>query len=369
MSFPLKPMASLLAVILATCAPNGGGDTFVLDKPEARLGATFPQLSNVVEAPGGRIFFADTKGKVFLSADLGTGKVDTVGVRVDTIGHGGTDSAQYKFPGVVAKLAGDTVALVDFASERTTLWSGAGRYLGVMPIAPVRGITPPLVYDAVGHGYKVDYQAVLGGGEPGGAFRPDSISVLRINRSTGLADTIARLSAPEYGEARAGEQVQTVPKIFGPTDLFGATPDGAVWVARAHSNSLDWRATDGTWTRGDERGYRKVPVTKKDRERFMERMKQQGLPQGVEVSFPFADTKPPFELGATTFEGEVWLQMSHDGEDTPITYEVFGPGGKFVRNVRLPAGALLAGFGADGAVYATVRAADGTKTIARFRVR
>ena len=369
MSSPLKPMASLLVVALAACGPGGAGDTLVLDKPEARLGAPFPALSNVVEAPGGRIFFADTKNKVFLSADFGTGKVDTVGVRVDTIGHGGTDSAQYKFPGVVAKLAGDTVALVDFAAERTTLWNFAGRYLGVMPIARVRGTTPPLLFDAVGHGYKVDYQAVVGGGEPGGVFRPESIPVLRIDRATGVADTIAHLSAPDYGDARAGEQVQTVPKIFGPNDLFGATPDGAVWVARARSNRLDWRATDGTWTRGDERSYHKVSVTAKDQARFMERIKERGLPQGVNVTFPFADTKPPFELGATTFDGQVWLQMSRAGEDTPITYEVFGPGGKFVRYVRLPAGASLAGFGADGAVYAAVKAADGTKTIARFRLR
>ena len=44
----------------------------------------------------------------------------------------------------------------------------------------VAGNTPVLLYDTVGHGYKIDYQAVLGGGEPGRTLRPDSIPVLRL---------------------------------------------------------------------------------------------------------------------------------------------------------------------------------------------
>src|SRR4029077_12172402 len=54
-------------------------------KVDARLPVMFTQLSNVVELHGGRIVFADTRDRLFLRADLGTGKVDTIGTRVDSL--------------------------------------------------------------------------------------------------------------------------------------------------------------------------------------------------------------------------------------------------------------------------------------------
>ena len=133
---------------------------------DARLPARFGAVSNVVELGDGRVVFADTKTKLFHRADLKSGKVDTLGSRVDSLAPAGPAS-QYKFPGWVAHLAGDTIALVDFSALRTTLWHEGGRPLGILSIKPVAGNTPVLIYDTVGRGYKIDYQAILGGGEPG----------------------------------------------------------------------------------------------------------------------------------------------------------------------------------------------------------
>ncbi|HZN97380.1 MAG TPA: hypothetical protein VFB61_06575, partial [Gemmatimonadales bacterium] len=130
-------------------------------KPEARLPGNFGALSNVVELSDGRVIFADTKGKLFFRGDFKSGRVDTLGNRVDSV-HTSSEAGQYKFPGWVAHLAGDTIALVDFSALRTTLWNEAGQPLKVLPIQRVSGHTPVLQYDTLGHGYKVDYQAVLG---------------------------------------------------------------------------------------------------------------------------------------------------------------------------------------------------------------
>ncbi len=361
----LAPLALLGAVAIGCAATAEKAAPPVTLAQDAALAATFGGVSNVVELADGRVAFADTKDKRFLLADFATGKVDTVGTQVDSLA--GDAAGQYKFPGAVAHLAGDTLALVDFAATRTTLWTDRGAFARVLPLPAVGGATPVLTYDRAGHGYKTDFTAVLGGGEPGTPVRPDSLAVLRISLGNGAVDTVARLSAPEYGDATFGEQVQSVAKVFGPNDAFGATADGAVWVARARSFSVDWRAPDGTWTRGKPHAWTKVPVTEADRAAVLERLYARGLPKGVEVKFPFAETKPAFELALTRATGEVWLQYSRAKDTDAARYAVFGRDGAFVRDAIAPAGVLLAGVGATKA-YGVTKTADGRRQLVRLAV-
>jgi hypothetical protein len=363
---PICPLA-LLGVIACTRAESQGGL-----KLESKLPVSFPQLSNIVELGDGRIAFADTKEKLFLRADLGSGKLDTLGTRVDSI-TAAAPASQYKFPGWVAHLAGDTIALVDFSAARTTLWSEAGKPLGVLPIAPVSGTAPVLVYDTVGHGYKIDYQAVLGGGEPGRTIRPDSVPVLRITLKTGAVDTVANLSAPDYGDATFGTEVQEAAKVFAPNDFFGVLPNGTAWVARGHQNRVDWRASGGAWRLGKTRDYPKVPVTQQDRDRVLaqvrEHGKQFGMPQDLHVEYPFAENKPPFDFALGRPNGEVWLQRPRAQEDAPLTYDVFDGQGQWRREVAFPQGAALAGFGATSAIYGAIKLADGRRTVGRYSLK
>ena len=72
----LGPTLRALALTgLAACgrAESQGGLTL-----EHKLPGSFSQLSNVVELGSGRVVFADTKSKLFLSADLMSGDVDTL---------------------------------------------------------------------------------------------------------------------------------------------------------------------------------------------------------------------------------------------------------------------------------------------------
>ncbi|MFL5403444.1 MAG: hypothetical protein ACJ8BF_11575 [Gemmatimonadales bacterium] len=339
---------------------------------EVKLPAHFGAISNVVELKDGRIVFTDTKDKLFLRADLKSGKIDTLGTRVDTL-RPAAPPREYRFPGWVAHLGGDTVALVDFSAIRTTLWDESGRALAVLPIKPVAGNTPILLYDTLGHGYKIDYQAVLGGGEPGRQVRPDSIPVLRFSIKGAVVDTIVLLAAPEYGDAIFGEQVQQAAKVFSPNDFFGVLPDGTAWVARGRENRVDWRAPNGAWTLGRPHSYPRVAVTQADRDRVLaqvrEHGKQFGMPQELRIVYPFAETKPPFDFALGRPEGEVWLQRPRSQENAPLVYDVFNRKGAWQRAVTLPAGTTLAGFGPSGAVYASIKNADGTRTVGRFRVK
>jgi hypothetical protein len=358
---------AVLGAAACTRAESQAGATF-----EARLPGSFGQLSNVVELADGRVAFADTRNKLFFIADLGAGKLDTLGTRVDSISPSAPPD-QYKFPGWVAHLAGDTIALVDFSAVRTTLWNEQGKPLGVLELPPVAGKTPVLAYDQVGHGYKIDYQAVLGGGEPGAAVRPDSIAVLRIGLVDRRVDTVARLAAPEYGQARFGEQVQEAAKVFAPNDFFGVLPNGTAWVARGRENRVDWRSPEGGWRLGRHHDFTPQAVTQADRDRVLAQVREQGkqfgMPQELQIEYPFADNKPAFDFALGRPEGEVWLQRPRTQESAPLTYDIFDSTGKWDRALTLPAGATLAGFGRNGAVYVTVKGSDGGKTVGRLRVK
>jgi hypothetical protein len=361
----VQPYCALLLAMVA-CSPADGQGGLTL---EQKLPGTFAQLSNVVELRDGHVAFADTKAKLFLRADLKSGKVDTLGTRVDSL-ISDAPPEQYKFPGWVAHLGGDTVALVDFSGIRTTLWSEAGKPLGVLRVAEVAGKTPVMVYDTVGNGYKVDYQAVLGGAEPGHAVRPDSVAVLRIGLTSGRVDTVANLASPEFGDASFGEQMQQAAKVFAPNDFFGVLPNGTAWLARGHENRVDWRAVDGRWTTGTSHDYAKVPVTQTDRDRVLaqvrEHGKQFGMPQDLPITYPFADNKPPFDFALGRPTGEVWLQRPRAQDDAPYTYDVVNQQGRWQRAVEFPKGTSLAGFGATGAIYGSMKTADGGRTVGKF---
>jgi hypothetical protein len=339
---------------------------------EARLPGSYASMSNVVELRDGRVAFADTREKLFLTGDLKSGKVDTLGSRVESLAPSGPAS-QYKFPGWVAHLAGDTVALVDFSALRTTLWNEHGKALAVLPIKGVSGETPVLLYDSVGHGYKIDYQSVLGGREPGRTLRTDSVPVLRIGLKDGKVDTVAMMAGPENGEATFGEQVQQAAKVFAPNDHFGVLGDGTAWVARGHQNRVDWRSPNGSWTIGKPRAYAKMPVTQADKDRVLaqvrEHGKQFGMPQNLRILYPFAETKPPFDFALARPNGEVWLQRPRNQEDAPLVYDIVDRKGEWQQAVTFPKGATLAGFGAKGAVYATIKGEDARRTVGRYRLQ
>jgi hypothetical protein len=357
-----------LGATVACANSHSGRGRLVL---EAKLPVSFQQLSNVIELHDGRIAFAETRERLFLRGDLRTGKLDTIGTRVDTVSPGAAPSV-YKLPGWVAHLAGDTIALVDFAALRTTLWTEAGQPVKTLSLPPVGGATPVLAYDQSGFGYKADYQAIVGGGEPGRTLRPDSVAILRFELASGRVDTVASLAAPEYGDAVFGEQTQEVAKIFGPNDAFGVLPDGRVWVARARENRVDWRGPGGVWIRGRPRDYTKVPVTEADKQRVIARIREQGkgrgLPDTLRLEWPFAENKPPFEAGSTSPAGDVWLQQARPLDAPEAVYDVYGPNGAWKDAVTFPSGVTLAGFGSGGAVYGIIK--DGEKkTVGKYKLQ
>ena len=186
-------------------------------------------------------------------------------------------------------------------------------------------------------------------------------------------DTVAHLAAPELGEAKFGEQKQQAATVFAPNDFFGVLANGTAWVARGRDNRVDWRAPDGTWSRGKSRKFTGQPVTQADKDRVLaqvrEQGKQYGMPQELPIEYPFAETKPPFDFALGRPMARCGCSARGPRRTPPLVYDVYNRQGAWQREVAFPAGASLAGFGESGAIYASLKNEDGTRTVGRFRLR
>lgn len=365
---------ALLAPAAAQLACSGtASPLIVLDKPDQVLGRTFQQVSNVIELRDGRVALAELKDRTFLYLAFASGDATPVGVHADTIKENDPAPGLHKLPGYVLRFAGDTVGLVDFAAERTSLWNEQGLFLRLAGGGKVGGTNQALAWDWSGHSYKEDLRTVLGGLEPGAELGFDSLTVMRITDGDTVADTVARLKLPVWGRGQFGETVKIVSTIFSGRDVFGVLPDGSLWAARANENRVDWRSPTGEWIQGEKRPFAVIPVTQEERDVFLEKLRvqmmQMGAPAGIELKYPFADTKPPFSSAVTNPAGEVWLQRSRAFADSLPVWDVVGRDGRALRTVQLPRGASVGGFGQDGRVYLILRDSEGRQQVARYVVK
>jgi hypothetical protein len=361
-----------LALGVAAC-DDPKSPLVVLDKPEATLTRSFEQIGNVIELSDGRIAFPELKAKTLFFADLKSGEATPIGQHADTILPTDPAPGKHKLPGYVVRLAGDTVGLVDYATERTTLWSEKGEYLATLSVHGVGGHNLAVNYDAKGNAYKEDIRSVLGGLEPGQELAFDSLNVLKIPRGDTIADTVAKLKLPPWGRGQFGEQVKIVSTIFAVRDIFGVMPDGSLWIARGSNNAVDWITPSGELETGPSRSYTKIAVTQPEKDAFLERLREQmarlGAPAGIELTYPFADEKAPFTSGLTNPGGEVWLERARAFGDSVPVWDVVGRNGKEIRAVQLPKGTTVVGFGSAGRVYVLTRDGDGRQVVGRYTVK
>jgi hypothetical protein len=358
-----------LAIGFVACrAPES--PVVVLDKPEATLSRTFQQVGNVVELSDGRIAFPELSDKTLVFADFTNGVATPIGEHADTIRAHDPAPGKHRMPGFVLRFGGDTLAVVDYATHRTSLWNEQGQFLATLSGQGVGGQNLAVSYDGKHNAYKEDVRSVLGGLEPGQELMFDSMSVIRIRPGDTIADTIAKLKLPPWGRGQFGEQVKMVSTIFAVRDIFGVLPDGSLWIARGSNNAVDWLSPNGKITRGPSRRYTRIPVSEAEKDSFLERLRQQmarmGAPAGIELTYPFADEKAPFVSGMTNPAGEVWLERSRAFGDSTQVWDVVGRDGQLVRTVQFPKAAALAGFGGQGRLYVVLRNGDGRQQIGRY---
>jgi hypothetical protein len=377
----LRSLAVVLAFVLGVLLPvELFGQAAQLQRKGAEFAEPFARVAGLRELAPGRVLVSDGIEEKVLLVDLAKGSARQVG-------RAGPGPQEYKGPDALLALPEGRTLLVDLGNSRLTTL-GADGAIGESRSFVTEGedgfsVRLPTGTDARGRLY---YQPLIGG--PGG--QPDSARVVRFDRATGRADTVARTALPAVNRRTSGGEnnrnERVMPRPFTSQDAWAAAPDGRIAIARANPYRLDWVGADGRITTGTPVAWRPVPIRDGDKQEWIEAMAnglsvrvenrngQQsisfargGMRDGADPSqFTWPEAKPAFPAGAVrvTPEGEAWVER-YVAAGAPRQFDVFDARGRLVRSVSLPAGVRLVGFG-QGVAYGARADDDGMEWLAAY---
>ena len=368
-------VAVLLAASSTGVAAQGTPRT-ALSKPDATFPEPFSSVAGLRELPDGRVLLSDRLEQSVSILSLASGDLMPVGRQ-------GQGPGEYTMPGALFAWPGDSSLLFDLGGMRglTIAPGGAmGRTVdfqvpGGLPIMP-QGV------DGRGRIYARPPALVQGGASP-----PDSAAIIRFLGGGTAADTVAWMRTSGVGgsvmafRSNGGSAPAVRMTPYAPEDGWAVAPDGRIVLVRAADYRVEWIGTDGRRTAGPRLPFTPVKIGKAEKEEWADRMggavMMMRTPEGSRTMRPprpniddqtWPDAKPPFVANGVrvTPEGELWIEVSQRaGTGTPL-YDVVDARGQRIRQVLLPEGRRLVGFG-QGTLYAVRRDADDLEWLERYR--
>lgn len=360
----VRSAAALAALVLA--APAAAQTP--LGAPLAVFPEDFGSIQTVRELPDGRVLVADPLGKELYLVDLAAGTRTVVGRQ-------GQGPQEYLQPDAVWPLPGDSTLMVDLGNGRVVALGPDLSFGPTMPIAlsePGSGPTLVLALPQGVDGAGRIYARAMGGGM--GGPLPDSAAILRIDRGTRTADTVAMVKLPGRTQIRSGgagdQNVRIGVVPLSPEDAWGVSPDGWVAVARAGEYRVDWVRPDGSEVRGSPTAYDAVRIGTAEKEAWVAEQGRSGggIGIGMEIEngvarmsfargggggrraidgYTWPERMPAFQGGRLPIDprGRVWVRRHGRAGETTL-YDVFDRTGARVGSVQLEAGRSVVGFGA-----------------------
>ena len=333
----------------------------------ASLAASFTRISAVRELRDGRVLILDPRDQGLVVANMGSGAVEPISRKGG--GPGEYQSLRYALP-----LAGDS----------TLLPAGPGRWL-LMDGARVVVTVPPddsALRASGGSPASADMHGhVLGMGAPSfhaGTYsmgKGDSLAVLLVSRATGAGETVARTRvAPMRVTVRTGKDGQITSMelrrpVLAPGEAATLFPDGWIAVARLDPYRVDWRAPDGSWTKGAAIPVPVVRLDDREKRAEMQRIADETgrpvpAPETVEA---WPETMPPFVDANALYaapDGRLVVLRQPTAEAPGNRYDVVDRRGRVAGTLSLPANQRIVGFGAKS-VYIAFTDDDGLQTLRR----
>ncbi|MEO8448457.1 MAG: hypothetical protein ABI647_01630 [Gemmatimonadota bacterium] len=382
-------MRALIAVVLVLA----GGDAFRrqapavtrLGSPDAVLPHDFSQIRGVVERRGGRLLVTDRIAEALLAVDFNA--------RTATrIGRTGGGPEEYRLPGRLVPLPGDSVLLIDEGNDRLAVIGPDDRihrtFHARTPELSV-GLTPRAV-DSAGRFYTMIPDWVLFGmRQPS-----DSLPIVRFAMGAERLERIGWIHpAPQPPPPPRRDRPRIPMLIFGAGDSWAASPGGRIAIVHAAPYRIEWIEPNGTRATGPAVAWEPLPVTAADRTAYTKDFLATsgiggkggpgGAPGGLSAvpaelqtdarvpemvaNTAFAKTRPPFTDAAPRIapDGRLWVERSTP-LGAPSTWDVFDERGRPAARVELPRGRRLVALGA-GAVYLAALDADGLEHLERYR--
>jgi hypothetical protein len=336
-------------VFIVACgvAPAAAQEVPLIDiQPARHFAEPFTRIRGVRELSTGSVLISDQTERAVYRINFETGEYVQ-------IGREGSGPEEYRQPLGLYPLPGDSSLLLDLGNGRLAVLSPDG----------VFGETYPTSSDGY---FRVSVQADTVGNL---FWRHDGSLVLRMDRHTGRIDTVTTLEPPDtYLENGRSRTV-----AFSVSDWWAVSWDGQVAVARHTPYRIDWYGLDGSEVQGPAVVYEPFPVRSQERRAWEERPRSRmavggGSGRAAPPKDRFPDHLPPFEWREvyTTPEGGVWVRRAQPAGVTRQLFDVFDSLGRRIRQVRLPEGRDVVGFG-RGSMYATREDEDGLLWLEIYR--
>ena len=348
-----------------------------LDKPQVELAEPFTNVGSVRELSDGRVLVVDNGDRAVYAVNFKTGTSTQ-------IGRPGSGPMEYRTPGLLLAVAGDTTLLTDAGNSRLLVIGPDAEPVSVLTDAwPLpnggRGTRQPRGIDAKGRGYFQSSPAFAAPPTTGGEIKsPDSLMLVRAARGSATEESLGyvhlaprRISTTAKGGQLTGVEIRIPP--FPAQDGWQAFADGAVAIARSPNFRVDWVLPDGRRVAGQPIAYTRVRVTERDKKLpdAGRRVERGGAPGGAPPNKPpeldWPDFKPPFPSAGVLAgaDGRLWVQRHVPAEDVRTHYDVIDRGGAVAAKVVVPNGGKIVGFGA-ASIYVVRKDADDLQYLQRF---
>lgn len=376
-SFPLCLRAPLAWLTLATLITGPlhtqSPPRLALGPPTSTTDPEFQRLVSARELSDGRLILLEPQDRhrKLMILNMTTGEVRTVG----RIGSGPNE---YRNPGSLAPLAGDTTLINDTELRRWLLMVGTtirGTIAGDNPVVQAvgrrffGGDTLGRVLGLVGDG-ATGPMPILS------AAQARSALVVLANIADRSADTLVRLRG---GDARLQNIVLVRPEVAMNAAIIVANPlrvpdqallfpDGWIAVAYQSPYRVDWRTPAGHWVRGQELSGRQPPLTEADKRAAMSLlfggMDSRRTPTTVFPDWP--EMLPPFPEDALLAlpTGHLLIRRVNAATESGALYDVVSRNGRVAAIITLSAAERIIGAGARG-IYVTAPTGDGLHVLRR----
>lgn len=320
------------------------GGAQVLSEEEQFEGVS---ASGLAGADDGTLYVLDGQGKRVLA-------FGPDGSFLRSYGREGEGPGELRSPSAVAVGPGDSVWVSDMGNVRATVFAPDGELGRSVPF-PSGDQRPSGTLVVREDGFV---QAM-----PTFAFRPGEnvrppIPIIRFAADGTLVDTLSLTPAPKFDqvtiEAGGHRLFILMAPAFTTTVRWVALPDGSVVVSDTAEYVLRWVGADGAPRRIVRRAPPARATTEADRERELERLREEGsggmpLPGGPDPeqmleqrlkNMTFAPVIPRITALASDPRGRVWVGVSEDVASETARVDVYASDGRLLgelRGIEVPA--------------------------------
>ena len=330
-------------------------------------GVEFSRIASVRELADGRVLVTDALEKQLSVVDFQKGSSTPLG----RIGDG---PGEYRTPGTLFALPGDTTWMVDQMAGRWLVLKGT-TFAGVITAndPPIRNTARnPLGLDHAGHALITqaarDLDGVRGTVKTGAA---DSTWVVRADRHTGVADSLAKMrTRPSRIAISGGKDISSISIQMNPLaagEQAVMFTDGTVAVARLDPYRVDWYSPKGVRTSGAPLPFQAAAVDGAEKAAVMKRMARDGEPPADPETVPdWPQVLPPFpnpSLKAAP-DGRLWILRMRSTKAPGTDYDIVDRSGKLAARLHLAPNEVVAGFG-PSRVYVVATDDDGLQHLRR----